>query len=161
MTLTKADIDKLHDDYRHCPGNNQSFSVSLGCMYVSFAENVYKEEQLLFLDKEAASTIARLKKYISDLTKWRQLYAERYNELCTLPSVPVVKLIRHHDYRTSRIIYTLTTCRRFDDGHEIDAKSTNYNGKSRKQALADFDSYVKEHPGIIAEKDIEKKSWER
>ncbi len=161
MTLTKADIDKLHDDYRYCPGNNESFSVSLGHMYVSFAENVYKEEQLLFLDKEAASTIARLKKYISDLTKWRQLYAERYNELCTLPSVPMVKLIRLRDYRANRVIYTLTTCRRFEDGHEIDVKSTNYEGKNRKQALADFYSYVKEHPGIIAEKDVEKKSWER
>lgn len=161
MTLTKADIDKLHDDYRYCPGNNECFSVSLGHMYVSFPENVYDADRLLYLDKDAASTISRLKKYISDLTKWRQLYTERYNELCTMPSVPVVKLIRHHDYRTNRIVYTLATCRRFEDGHEIDTKSTNYEGKNRKQAFADFDNYVKEHPGITVEKDVDKKPWER
>ncbi len=55
---------------------------------------------------------------------------------------------------------TAESRRNLDTGAETETERTTYPGTMRSQALKDYAAYVKAHPGIIAEKDIEKSKWE-
>ena len=112
-------------------------------------------------DKSAERIIQELEEKIQQLKAYRIALAERYNYLATAPTVPVIRLTRQKTYE-GRVFYYLTTYERnLLDGHETKTSSTSYTGKERHKAIATYNDYVKAHPGITAEMDIEKRSWER
>ena len=131
--------------------------------YFGNPEKLDDKKRIVDYDKSAAETIEECRKAIETLTAYRIALAERYNEIATTPTVPVVKLTREHGYyRDTKVYYYLRTySRNVNTGKEIETSSTAYNGTERHQAIKDFESYIKAHPGIIAEKNIEKSRWEK
>ena len=106
--------------------------------------------------------IEELSHKINQLTAYRLSLTERYNFLETALTVPVVRLIRERDYYNKKVHYYLCTLRRFDDsGIDVEESRRQYPGIERNNAICDFRAYVKAHPGIIAEMDIEKQRGEK
>lgn len=112
-------------------------------------------------DQTAERTIQELEEKIQQLKVYRIALAERYNYLATAPTVPVVRLTRRKTYE-SKVCYDLMTYNRnLLDGREVKTSTTTFPGKERRKAIEAYNKYVKAHPGIAAEIDIEKRSWER
>lgn len=109
-------------------------------------------------DERAAHLLRELQEIAEQLTAYRATLAERYGIIATAPTVPVVKLTRRRSY-DKHVYFDLVTARVLvDTKTEIEDSRTTYEGKSRKQAIDDYKAYVKAHPGIIAEMDIERKA---
>ena len=112
-------------------------------------------------DQSAERIIQELEAKVQQLKVYRIALAERYNYLATAPTVPVVRLTRQKTYE-GRVFYYLTTYERnLLDGKEVKTSTTTFPGKERHKAIAAYNDYIKAHPGITAEMDIEKRSWER
>lgn len=112
-------------------------------------------------DKSTERIINELKTKIEQLKIYRIALAERYNYLATAPTVPVVRLTRQKTYEGKVFYYLEVYSRNLLDGHETKTSSTTFPGKERYKAIAAYNDYVKAHPGIAAETDIEKRSWEK
>lgn len=111
--------------------------------------------------KRAEEMIAQCQRMITRMEVYRIALAERFNELQTAPNVPVVRLERYKSSYTGKVTYYLRTFRRYiDSGEQYETSCRTYPGTDRHKALADFANYVKAHPGITAEKEIEKARWE-
>ncbi len=112
-------------------------------------------------DQSAARLVEELEEKIRQLKVYRIALAERYNYLATAPTAPVVRLTRRKTYE-GKVYYDLITYNRnLLDGQEVKTSSTTFPGKERHKAIAAYNDYIKAHPGIAAEIDIEKRSWER
>ena len=113
-------------------------------------------------DQWTVDYIKDLEQEIEMLKEYRLLLSDRYNYLESATTVPVIILKREKSYYENKVYYYLIEYKRIlDTGKDIQVSSKKYPGSERKQAIADFNSYIKGHPGIIAEKDIEKGKWER
>ena len=112
-------------------------------------------------DQTAERTIQELEKKIRQLKAYRIALAERYNYLATAPTVPVVRLIRQKTYQGKVFYYLEVYSRNLLDGKEVKTNSTTFPGKERHKAITAYNDYVQAHPGIAAEMDIGKRSWER
>ena len=117
-------------------------------------------------DATAQGYIDDLNERIRQLNAYRQCLYERYNEVATAPTVPVVKLIRRryggYGKDAHKILYDLKIyTRNLNDNKEVETHCTTYPGTERNKAIAAYKAYVKAHPGIAAEMDIEKGRWER
>lgn len=111
-------------------------------------------------DKSAARLIADCKHLVAQLTEYRQALAARYNALATMPSHDSITLQRYVNC-DHRVTYYIRHWRHYEDGTKIETDTERYPGKERHKALARFDELLKQHPGIEATRDIERKSWER
>ena len=112
-------------------------------------------------DQSAECIIQELEAKVQQLKVYRIALAERYSYLATAPTAPVVRLTRRKAYE-GKVYYDLITySRNLLDGKEVKTSSTTFPGKERRKAIAVYNDYVKAHPGITAEIDIEKRSWER
>lgn len=118
-------------------------------------------KHLLRLDEYMVHDIKRLEDML-ELVKWYRLQiANRYNELETSAYQKAVKLSREKHYGSNnKVYYYLTVFDIFPDGSERITSSHKYEGKDRRQAFEDYEKYVKEHPGIIALKEVDKSYWE-
>lgn len=117
-------------------------------------------------DSTACRYIKELNHVIDQLNAYRQALCERYNALATAPTVPVVRLKRRRGGRygpdAGKVFYYLNLyTRNLNDGTEVKTDSTPFPGTDRHKAISAYNAYVKAHPGIIAEMDIEKPRWER
>lgn len=111
-------------------------------------------------DKRAEQMIAECQRMILKMEAYRIALAERYNALLTAPSIPVVRLERYNGY--SGIVYYLRVFRRYaETGEQYETECQTFTGKDRSKAIKAYREYVKAHPGITAELDIEKRPWER
>ena len=112
-------------------------------------------------DQTAERIIQELEEKIQQLKVYRIALAERYNYLATAPTAPIVRLTRRKTYE-GKIYYDLITYNQnLLDGQEVKTSSTTFPGKERHKAIAAYNDYVKAHPGITAEKNKKKRSWER
>ena len=160
MTPQSLDlIDKLFGrDWR---GRRDDAEVTIRG-YVTRAETMNDLERIRMHDSNAARLIQECNDLAAQLAAYRLSLAERYNALVTSPTVPVVKLVREPNYYDKKVYYYLRTYRRYiNDGTDVEETSTRYAGSDRKKAFAGFDAYCKAHPGIIAEKQIERRGWEK
>lgn len=111
-------------------------------------------------DKLAAGLISQCRAMIEDMIEYRQALAGRYNQLATMPSTPRLRLERYVNY-DGRKTYYIRHYTDYADGTSVETQTETFCGKERRAALARFDALKKEFPGIAAEMDIEKKSWEK
>ena len=111
-------------------------------------------------DGEAAQIIAQCTKLIEDMSEYRQDLAARYNQLATMPSRRRLKIERYINYDNKKFYY-IRHFTDYDDGTVVETETETFPGKERRAALARFDELKKQCHGIVAEMDIEKKSWER
>lgn len=130
-------------------------------VYLTDPASINKLDTIAWYDKTAEERIQAAQALIDELTAYRAACAERYSYISTAPTVPVIKLTRQRNYYQKKVYYYLTVYRRdVNTGEEIEVEQTKYTGTLRHEALKDFSDYIKSHPGIIAEKDIEKRPWE-
>ena len=129
--------------------------------YLLYPEDLDSTARVKDYDKSAARIIRELEEKIQQLKAYRIALAERYNYLATAPTVPVVRLTRRKTYEGKVFYYLEVYSRNLLDGKEVKASSTTFPGKERHKAIAAYNDYVQAHPGIAAEMDIEKRSWER
>lgn len=123
-------------------------------------------KEIRSFDRSISDDIKRLEAALDGLKAYQVAVAERYAELATAPTVPVVKLIRRRYGRygvdAGKVFYDLKTCdRNLNENLDVETSSTTFPGTERRKAIAAYHAYVKSHPGIIAEMDIEKPKWER
>lgn len=111
-------------------------------------------------DETAARLIADCKRLVSQLIEYRQDLAARYNELATMPSRESIELQRQRGY-SGGVTYYIRFWTQYEDGTRVCTAQESYCGKERHKALARFEELKKQHPGIEAVMDIEKRSWER
>ena len=130
--------------------------------YFMKAEDMNETARVQNYDESAARLIKECQETIARLTAYRISLAERYSFLSTAPSIPVVRLERIRNTYENKVYYHLRFLRRFlEDGTEVEERKEKYPGTERQKAIADYKAYIKAHPGITAEMDIEKKCWEK
>lgn len=135
-------------------------------IYHTRSDHLHTCEDVSREDKRTADRIRELELLLESLNAHRAALSERYAELATAPTVPVVKLsrVRANCYSRDKgkVFYYLETFdRNLNDGHEVRTSSAEYPGTERRKAIADYHEYVKKHPSILHEMDIEKPKWER
>ena len=117
-------------------------------------------DRIKHYDGQASQLIAQCKKLIEDMSEYRQALAARYNQLATMPSRRRLKIERYVNY-DNRKIYYIRRFTDYEDGTSVETKTESFPGTERRAALARFAELKKQYPGIAAEMDIEKKSWEK
>ena len=65
------------------------------------------------------------------------------------------------EYASRFIEYIITITRTFSDGTKKEDSREVFPGKERCKAIARYKALLKQYPGIPAEMDIEKRSWEK
>lgn len=154
----QALVDELFTRYGS-PSAEAEFRIT---GYYANPDSIHELKRIKRADENAARDIERMQEKIAQLTAYRAALTERYNYLSTAPTVPVVRLIRQRNYSTNKVFYYLRTyTRNILDNHEVEISCTTYTGTERKKAIDDFKQYVKTHPGIESEMQIEKSRWER
>lgn len=112
-------------------------------------------------DRFTADYISRLTEELENLNAYRLALADRYNELSTMLYTLHLTCQRRKPYTNNKVIYTVKLTRIYKDGTKTDELTETYPGTERRKALARYAELQKTHPGIAAEMDIEKASWER
>lgn len=150
-----TDLDQLFQMYGN-PSDMAEFRIT---GYYSRADSIDTLDRIERVDQSVQRTIKELQTKIKQLNAYRASLTERYNALSTAPTVPIVRLKRE---RRDKVYYILTVYdRNLIDFHETIRESTRFAGKERYTAINAFNTYLKQHPGIISEMQIEKPKWER
>lgn len=121
------------------------------------------QDRIAWYDKEAQQLIEDAQQLIADLTEYRKALAARYGELETALYTRSLLLIRHPACTWSKtgVKYEITIVRRYEDGTEKTELNEVYEGRARRDAIARYEALTAQYPGINAEKQIEKRAWER
>ena len=117
-------------------------------------------DRIKHYDERAAQLVSQCKTLIEYMSEYRQDLAARYNQLATMPSSRRLKIERYVNYDNKKFYY-IRHFTDYDDGTSVETETETFPGKERRAALARFAELKKQYPGIVAEMDIEKKSWER
>ena len=142
-------------------GNQSTESDKKIYIYLTHPEAINKLTDVIKYDEKAIDYIAELERKITQLKAYRLALSERYNYLASAPQQPIVRLKRVKSY-SGKVFYHLNTyTKNLLDGNEVETSSTKYTGQERSNAIKDYNSYIKAHPGILAEMQIEKPKWER
>lgn len=128
--------------------------------YLQSPDAVDTFDQIKHYDGQAAQIVAQCKQLIENMSEYRQALAARYNQLATMPSRRRLKLERYVNYDNKKIYY-IRHYTDYDDGTSVETETEKFSGTERRAALARFAELKKQFPGITAEMDIEKKSWEK
>lgn len=117
-------------------------------------------ESITHYDQSAAREIARLETVVQALKGYRAALAARFGQLETMAYTRLLKLERRPSWR-GNIAYIITITRTFSDGTKKEDSREVFPGKERCKAIARYKAILKQYPGIPAEMDIEKRSWEK
>lgn len=151
----KAALDRVFRRY----GSQSSEWNQTIYFYHTRADQLHTCNSVAYEDKRTIDDIKELERMLESLTAHRAALAERYAELATAPTVPVVKLTRR---KMDTVTYYLETFdRNLNDNHDERTSFVKYPGTQRHKAIADYREYVRTHPGIIASMDIKKPERER
>ena len=128
--------------------------------YLQRPEALDTFDRIKHYDERATQIVAQCKTLIEDMSEYRQDLAARYNQLATMPSRRRLKIERYINYDNKKFYY-IRHFTDYDDGTVVETETETFPGKERCAALARFAELKKQSPGIVAEMDIEKKSWEK
>ena len=117
-------------------------------------------DRIKHYDGQAAHIVAQCNKLIEYMSEYRKALAARYNQLATMPSRCRLRLERYVNFNNKKFYY-IRHFTDYDDGTSVETETETFPGKDRRAALARFAELKKQYPGIVAEMDIEKKSWEK
>ena len=128
--------------------------------YLQRPETLDTFDRIKHYDERAAQLVSQCKTLIEYMSEYRQDLAARYNQLATMPSSRRLKIERYVNYDNKKFYY-IRHFTDYDDGTSVETETETFPGKERRAALARFSELKKQYPGIVAEMDIEKKSWEK
>lgn len=129
-------------------------------IYVETPESLKSAKEISYRDHSAAQNIAEMEKYIELLKLYRIELARRYSQLETMSYKDTLYLERSPHWK-GHIEYVIRIERVMEDGTKTEPFRETFPGKERHKAFARFDELRKQHPGIEAVKDIERRPWER
>ena len=151
------ELQELFTKYGH-PSTESDERIFI---YLTHPEAINRLTDVVKYDEKSINYISDLERKIEQLKAYRLALSERYNYLASAPQQPIVRLKRVKSY-SGKVFYHLNTyTKNLLDGNEVETSSTKYTGQERSKAIKDYKSYVKAHPGILAEMQIEKPKWER
>ena len=150
--MSYRDWFKTH--YGHRSDTDQSIRIYLTDPATADAKTI------VWNDTRSASYILECERMIADLKEYRQALAARYAQLETMSYKRLLKLQRVPSWRGS-ISYFVTITKTLEDGTKLDELRESYEGKERHKAFKRFAELQKQYPGIDAEKDVERRAWER
>lgn len=130
------------------------------CYWFQRPEDLTTYDTIRLYDGKAAQLITQCNRLIEAMKEYRQDLAARYNQLATMPSRQRIKLERYVKY-DNRKFYYIHHFTDYEDGTSVETETETFPGTERRAALARFAELKKNFPGITAEMDIEKKSWEK
>lgn len=111
-------------------------------------------------DRWAVQSSSDLEEAIKTLQSYRKDIAERADFL--INSNPAKRILLEREKRwKGNVTYYLRFISVYPDGTEGEISCTTYPGSERHAAIKDFKEFVKTHPGIPHEMNIEKSKWER
>lgn len=111
----------------------------------------------------AENAISEAQAFIRTMEEYQTLIYNRVQVLSSAPWHYEALLLREPHSWDNKIFYFVRLLRVYDAlgiGTET-ISDVKYPGNERHKAFAAFEAMKKSHPGIIAVKDIEKRSWER
>jgi hypothetical protein len=152
----RAKVDALFKDNRKCSGDLYNDHIWI-CMVNP--ESIVDAEELNREYRSVTRSITELEELVESLKAVRTAYDERFAKLQSMPSSPVVKLWR--EKRCNKVQYYFSVVKRYENGQETSGETKIFSGSMRAAAIQTYKTYVKDHPGIIAEMDIAKGRWER
>lgn len=140
--------------------NEERLQVS---RYLIDPATIHTTERAAYWGNIAIEAIEDCKAMIRKLEQYQQMLYERVQQIETAPYHHRVTLLRQRGFYDKKVTYHLIVekVRESGDIKPEEIQRTKYPGTERRQALADFESYKKTHPGIESIKDIEKSKWER
>lgn len=153
MTPKQKDaLGRLFERYgRKQEDVNQTVNI-----YLMGPQTVQEMDRLQRQDQSAAQYIERLTELLEGLEAYRIACAERYAYLSTAPTFPGIRLLRQRDYYNNKVFYILATFRKnLETGDILPGESRKYEGKQRWEAIRAYKEYIRQHPGVIAETNIE------
>ena len=153
----EKELQELFTKYGH-PSTESDERIFI---YLTHPEAINRLTDVVKYDEKSINYISDLERKIEQLKAYRLALSERYNYLASAPQQPIVRLKRVKSY-SGKVFYHLNTyTKNLLDGNEVETSSTKYTGQERSKAIKDYNSYIKAHPGILAEMHIEKPKWER
>ena len=155
------DKEKLLEHFRS--GYRNEFSETR-YFHLTNPAKINTIKDLTYHGGAAVRYAAELKQLIETMEAYQQIIYDRVQELTTAPYHTEIHLRREKRYyNDNKVFYYLEAVKDYDTpGIEPETtERTVYPGTDRRKAIADFESYKKSHPGIIAVKDIAKGKWER
>ena len=142
------------------------FDLNRWYYQTSLPEKLHSTADVAYCDKNAERLIQEFADMINVLKDYRLDLAKRYTELSVRPTVPCIRLERRNGIygdEAGKVFFELVTfdmyaddtSPRWDMGRvELNVNRKRYTGRERRQAIADYKSYIRSHPGIHAESDI-------
>ena len=126
-------------------------------------KNLHTVEECRKYDAYAVRDIERLREAITEMEAYRKLIAERAAAIMAVPGVPKLTIARQKSYYDKRVTYRVVLWECYDNKDIKDRviEEHLFNGRERKQALEKFEALKKTHPGITAERHLDKERWER
>lgn len=147
---------------------SDTYDKNIRC-HVYDPEKIFEEKQIKLYDEWAAREIQEIEEMLVILKDYRQILVNRFSELATSATIPVVRLRRQRDFwKDHKVFYYLEEITRYIDKPDqkngtsftdVVINSTKYPGSERREAIKAYNKYTKDHPGITAELDIEKSKW--
>lgn len=148
----QAALDQLFTRY----GSRQQEAQQTVNIYLTDAAKLFDLDRVARAEQDAQKQIARLQELIAGLEAFRLACAERYAYLSTAPTLPGIHLLRRKNYYNNKVFYILATFRQNPEtGDILPGESRRYEGKQRWEAIKAYKEYIRQHPGVIAETNIE------
>lgn len=127
-------------------------------------QNESDEKQLKQFDDWATRAIKEMEENIRLVKEYRKGLYEHTQKLQEMESYLKLELIRSKkSWGDGKVYYYLTINRKYPDNENMvkSVLSETYPGTERSAAFKRYNQLLKEYPGIIAEKHVEKSMWER
>lgn len=142
-------------------GAYQAGSRCLRC-YIRRPDEYSEVDRIQDADQRVAAYIRDLEQEIADMQEYRKQLFRRTQTLYAAPYHYRVALKREHRYQCN-VYYFLTVYKVTEDPsvEDVIVSNTKYAGQERRQAIADYNAYLKSHPGIDHAQDITRGKWER
>lgn len=138
----------IHNEYFSIPGASLRFPTAID-----------ETSEVECYDQHAERLIHELEDAIFKLQAYRMDLASRYQALATRPTIPCVKLYRHDARytRDGRVSYEFSAYDVYADSPciKVNVNHTEYDGKRRREAIQAYREYIRSHPGIHAETNID------
>ena len=128
-------------------------------VYVRAPKALKNTKDIVYRDKSAEQDIKRLEKIIDNLKDYRKALAARYAQLETMTYTERLEIERYPG--GNGIKFYIRIVRTYEDGTTENTLQETYTGKERHAAMKRFEELKKQHPGMEATKDLERRSWER
>ncbi len=127
------------------------------------ADRIDNLNTIAFEDNRAKNEINMFLAYAESLKEYRKTLYDRAQEFYAADYKLLLKIVRNVDTWKKKVTFTITVQKIYElpNTRPETILTETYQGTKRQEALKRFEELKKQYPNIQAEKDIDKKYWER